>query len=149
MAADPVQAAAFAAELRTLIGELVRRVRSESDTLTPRLAAVLGHLQRDGAMSTSALALRQHVRHQSMVATLKELEALHYIERRPDPGDRRATLIAISPEGSERLEAERLRRSSWLAQAIAARLSERELAQLVDCLPLLQRLIAVDDEAPD
>jgi DNA-binding MarR family transcriptional regulator len=145
--ADPETPLEIADELRSIVGRLVRGVRARSDTLSPRLAAVLGYLSREGPMTTSALASRQQVRHQSMAATVKELEDRGYVERRPDPSDGRSTLITIGPGGEARLDEERTRRLAWFAEIIEARLSRAEQRQLGACLPLIERLIDEPDEA--
>lgn len=40
-----------------------------------------------------------------IIATLDELEGRGYIERRPDPGDRRVRLLAITDEGRTVMDA--------------------------------------------
>lgn len=133
----------IAAGLRLVIGQLVRRVRT-ADTLLPRLAATLGYLDREGSMTTSDLAIRQHVRQQSMAATLAELDARGYIDRRPHPSDRRKILISISEAGRGRLDDERHGRSSWLNDAITEQLSPAEQSCLASSVQLLGRLIEYD-----
>jgi len=40
-----------------------------------------------------------HVRKQTMAQAVEELEQLEYVERRPDPSDRRARLVFLTPRG--------------------------------------------------
>jgi len=40
-----------------------------------------------------------HVRKQTMTQAVEELEQLGYVERRPDPRDRRARLVFLTPRG--------------------------------------------------
>ena len=92
-------------------------------------------------MTTSELAERHSVRQQSMAAKLAELDAHGYLERQPHPTDRRKILIAISQDGRDRLNDDRRRRVSWLAEAITDRLNSREQRVLANTLSLLDRLM--------
>jgi DNA-binding MarR family transcriptional regulator len=47
----------------------------------------------------SELAKRAHVRKQTMAQAVEELEQMGYVERRPDPHDRRARLVLLTPRG--------------------------------------------------
>ena len=113
----------IASDLRYIVGQLARRTRERDIvTLSTRLAETLSYLDREGPMTTSELAERHSVRQQSMAAKLAELDAHGYLERQPHPTDRRKILIAISQHGSDRLNDDRRRRVSWLAEAITDRL---------------------------
>jgi DNA-binding MarR family transcriptional regulator len=131
-----------ASELRLVLGQLVRRLRAEY-TFPVAQASVLGRLDREGPLTTSALAAAERVRPQSMAQTLAELEDERLIGRRPDPADRRQTLIEITGRGRARLREERRRREHWLAEAIAAELTPVEQQTLLDAVPLLRRLTEV------
>ncbi len=50
-------------------------------------------------ISVSELAKRAHVRKQTMAQAVDELEAMGYVERRPDPMDRRARLVILTSRG--------------------------------------------------
>ena len=127
-----------AGDLRIVLGQLVRRLRSEY-TFPISWAAVLSQLDREGAQTTSELAQMAHVRPQSMAQTVAEIEADGLVSRRPDPADGRRVLIEITEAGRTRLRDERRRRESWLAEGIRA-LTPDERRTLVDALPILQRL---------
>ena len=130
---------ALAAELRVVIGRVIRRLRAEHGfSLTH--GAVLGRLDRDGALSTGDLAAAERVRPQSMGQTLAELEAGGLVSRRPDTVDRRRTLIEVTDHGREVLAEERARREGWLAEAIETGFSPREQDVLRRAVPLLDRL---------
>jgi DNA-binding MarR family transcriptional regulator len=101
---------------------------------------VLGRLDREGAQSTSDLALAERVRPQSMAQTLADLQADGLIERRPDPGDRRRMLIELTEQGRHALEEDRRNREGWLARAVADTLSPEEQATLARAVKLLERL---------
>jgi len=132
-------ATASASDLRLAIGRLVRRMRAEH-TFSISQLTVLGRLEREGARTTSALALAEGVRPQSMAETISDLVEQGFAERRPDPGDRRQTLIELTELGRETLARERERREGWLAAAIAGGLSAAEQETLAQAVPLLGRL---------
>ncbi|RKR91515.1 DNA-binding MarR family transcriptional regulator [Micromonospora pisi] len=133
------EAAAIAAELRTAMGKLTRRVKHE-DRIPLGQVAVLGALDRDGAMTISDLAADQRVRPQSMARTVGLLIEQNLLTRRAHPTDRRKSLVDLSDMGQAALEAERGRRAGWLAQAIDAELTDEERALLARSAALLERL---------
>jgi DNA-binding MarR family transcriptional regulator len=50
-------------------------------------------------IQVSKLTQLAHVRKQTMAQAVEELEQLGYVERRPDPSDRRARLVFLTPRG--------------------------------------------------
>ncbi|MBC9712641.1 MarR family transcriptional regulator [Streptomyces sp. TRM66268-LWL] len=135
------ESAALAAELRTAMGKLARRVKHE-DRIPLGQVAVLGALDRDGAMTTSDLAADQRVRPQSMARAVGLLMEQGHITRRAHPTDKRKSLVELTPAGRAALEAERGRRAGWLAQAIEGELSAAERESLARTVTLLNRLAA-------
>jgi DNA-binding MarR family transcriptional regulator len=131
--------ARVASELRVVLGQLVRRLRAEHRFPLSH-GAVLGRLDRQGPLSTSDLAVAERVRPQSMAQTVADLESDGFVERKPDPNDRRRALVGLTPQGKAVLEADRRQREGWLAQAIAEDLSPEEQAVLRDAVELLRRL---------
>ena len=83
--------------------ELFARLASEGyEDLHPRHWAVLAYLDEDGVRATELARLSG--RHKQVVGRLvDELENLGYVERRPDPADRRAKLIVPTERGLEQL----------------------------------------------
>lgn len=66
--------------------------------LHARHAAVLAYLDEDGVRATELARLSGQ--HKQVVGRLiDELEELGYVERRPDPGDRRAKLVVPTTRG--------------------------------------------------
>ncbi len=73
------------------------------DDIQPRAGAVLAHLRADG-IRASELA-RASGRHKQVIGSLvDDLERLGYVERRPDPVDRRAKLICPTDRGLLQME---------------------------------------------
>ena len=128
-----------AGELRIVLGQLVRRLRSEYSFPISH-AAALSRLDREGAQTTSALARAERMRPQSMAQTVAELESAGLVRRRPDPLDGRRTIIELTELGRERLRVDRRRREGWLTEAILSELSPDEQQTLVAALPLLERI---------
>ncbi|MET9279056.1 MarR family transcriptional regulator [Streptomyces anthocyanicus] len=135
------EAAAIAAELRTAMSKLTRRVKHE-DRIPLGQVAVLGALDRDGALTTSELAADQRVRPQSMARAVGLLMEQNLVTRRAHPTDGRKSLVELSDAGRAALDAERGRRVGWLAQAIEDELTDRERALLAESAALLERLAA-------
>jgi DNA-binding MarR family transcriptional regulator len=128
-----------AADLRLVIGRLVRQVRQEA-TLPMGQAAVLGHLDRTGPMTTSDLAAAERVRPQSMARTVARLVELGLVEQASHPTDRRKVLISATAAGRAALEEQRERRAGWLAEAITEKLTPAEQRTLARSVELLGRL---------
>ncbi|MBO1335863.1 MarR family winged helix-turn-helix transcriptional regulator [Streptomyces sp. VRA16 Mangrove soil] len=133
------ESAAVAADLRTAMGRLMRRVKHE-DSIPHGQVAVLGVLDRDGAMTTSDLAADQRVRPQSMARAVGLLTEQGLVTRRAHPTDGRKSLVELTEAGHAALDAERGRRESWLARAIAAELTDEERELLAGSATLMERL---------
>jgi DNA-binding MarR family transcriptional regulator len=131
--------AMVASELRVVLGKLVRRLRSEN-RLSFAHGAVLARIDRCGPSSASELAAAERVRPQSMAETVGDLEAEGLVVRSPHPTDKRSTLISMTDTGRATLEADRLLRQGWLAQAITEHLSAAEQRTLAAALEVLRRL---------
>jgi DNA-binding MarR family transcriptional regulator len=134
--ADAIRAAT---ELRAVLGQLMRRLRSENTRPQAQLA-VLSRLDRGGPQTTSGLAAAEHMRPQSMAEVVAELQGDGLVDRTPDSTDRRQRLVALTEEGREFVKRERRRREDWLSQAIADEFTPREQAVLVEAIALLGRL---------
>ena len=131
--------ALVASELRTVLGQLVRRLRTQH-RFPLMHGSVLGRLDRGGSSSVSELAVAERVRPQSMAQTVGELEADGLVNRSPDPEDRRRALVELTDQGRAVLEADRRARDGWLAQGIERDLSPRDQEVLAKAVELLRRL---------
>jgi DNA-binding MarR family transcriptional regulator len=126
---------ALASDLRVVVGQLIRRLRSEH-RFSISQAAVLGRLDRHGPCSVSDLAAAEKVRPQSMAQTVSDLEQDGLVERRRDPDDGRRQLVLFTERGHAELVADRARREGWLAQEIERMpaADQRALARAVELL---------------
>jgi DNA-binding MarR family transcriptional regulator len=131
-----------ARDLRVLVGRLRRRLREQdgANDLTASQMAVLGRLLQDGPASTSGLAAAEHVRPQSMAATVGSLEERGLVVRNPDPTDGRRQLMTLSESGLGFVHVSRQARDEWLARALEERYSDAERDVIVEALELLARL---------
>jgi DNA-binding MarR family transcriptional regulator len=70
--------------------------------LRPRHGAVLAYLDEQGSRATDLAA--QSGQHKQVIGTLvDELVALGYVERQPDPADRRAKLVVPTAKGLDEM----------------------------------------------
>ena len=142
-APPPEHASALAAELRSLVGKLKRRLREQASTgdLTPSQVAVILRLEKEGPATTSGLARAEGMRPQSMAAVVAALEAQGLVSGTPDPADGRQTLLALTDDCRRRLEEGRAARQDWLSRTLQSRLSAEEQALLAEAARLLRRLV--------
>ncbi|MFF4285716.1 MarR family winged helix-turn-helix transcriptional regulator [Streptomyces sp. NPDC001633] len=74
------------------------------DDIQPRTGAVLAYLRADGIRASELSQLSGQ--HKQIIGTLiDDLERLGYVERRPDPADRRAKLICPTDRGLLQMQA--------------------------------------------
>ncbi|SED31461.1 DNA-binding transcriptional regulator, MarR family [Amycolatopsis tolypomycina] len=138
----PAHVAESAGWIRGVVGQLHRRLRhvDNAGILTLSQSAVLHRLHREGPATQGELAAAEHVRQQSMAATLGVLDELGYLARTPDPADRRRVVISLSEAGRDTVRGIQQHRDEWLAQALLDELSPAELDAVTRALPLLQRV---------
>lgn len=70
------------------------------DDIKPHHANIFTFVPPEG-MQVSQLTELAHVRKQSMTQTVEELEKLGYVERRPDPNDKRGKLVFLTERGKK------------------------------------------------
>jgi DNA-binding MarR family transcriptional regulator len=89
--------------LFSLQDELFARLADAGyDDLHPRHGSVLAYLDEDGVRATELARLSG--RHKQIIGRIvDELEELGYVERRPDPEDRRAKLIFPTGRGLDQV----------------------------------------------
>jgi len=122
---------------------VARRLREMSQEslapwdITPAHLRALRVLKRHGAMRLSELSEHLHIAPRSTTEVADALESRGLIERRPDPGDRRATLVEVTGHGADVLDAIRAARGTE-AERVFGRLSEEDRAHLARILRKLQ-----------
>jgi DNA-binding MarR family transcriptional regulator len=98
------------------------------DGIRPAHAGVFPFVDDDGT-PVSELARRANVRKQTMRESVEELERLGYVERRPNPADRRSRLVFLTARG-EAVRPVTHRTGRAVEERWASLLGERRLADL-------------------
>ncbi|MET0935131.1 MAG: MarR family transcriptional regulator [Luteibacter sp.] len=130
-----------AADLLTACGQLIRRLRAESNNqeLSWSQVAVLARLEANGATSIADMARAELVKPQSMGVTLSVLEDEGLVERTPHPTDGRQFLFRLTAEGVKARQRVRAAKQTWLASAVAT-LTAAEQRDLVTAADVIRRL---------
>ncbi|HMG44130.1 MAG TPA: MarR family winged helix-turn-helix transcriptional regulator [Acidimicrobiales bacterium] len=110
---EPVDAHAAPARLRTLPSWLVNQVALAANrAVAEGLAAagtrrhhysLLAALDDVGPASQAELGRRTMIDRSDVVAAVNELADQGYVERTPDPADRRRNVVSLTPAGRRRL----------------------------------------------
>jgi DNA-binding MarR family transcriptional regulator len=129
-------------ELMAAVGQLLRRLRSEtnSDDFNLSQLSALARLDQNGAMTTADLARLESMKPQSMGAILAALEQEGLVERRAHPTDGRQILFGMTSEGAEIRRQRGIAKREWLLEAMA-KLDAAELKTIMDAIPLIKRLV--------
>jgi DNA-binding MarR family transcriptional regulator len=128
-------------ELMLSIGQLVRRLRAETnkDELTLSQAATMSRLDRAGLATTADLARAEAVKPQSMSATLTSLEEAGLVQRRPHPTDGRQVLFGLTEQGVEARRQRTVAKRAWLLAAMS-KLDPNDQQILISAAALIKRL---------
>jgi DNA-binding MarR family transcriptional regulator len=132
----------LANELREVSTELRARLRvaSLAEPLSMSQTAVLARLHKFGPMTVADLARAEHVKPQSMGATVVSLEADGLVARSSDPDHGRRLNVSLTEAGKRALLAGRAARQAWLSRALEEHLDVAEQKQLLEALSLLKRI---------
>jgi DNA-binding MarR family transcriptional regulator len=138
---DSPSAARVAGEIRGTLGSLYRRIRQTKKVgdLTLPESSALSQLQHTGPMTAASLAKLEQISPQSIGATVASLEVKGLVERSADPADGRRVILSLTSAGDATVEARRSARDQQFTRALNA-LSAAERAQLLDVMPVLNRL---------
>jgi DNA-binding MarR family transcriptional regulator len=119
---------------------VARRLRDTSQEtlapwdITPAQLRALRMLRRHGVMRLSELSDRLRIAPRSATEVVDALEKRGLAERRPDQGDRRATLVEVTDDGGSVLDA--IRGSE--AERVFSRLTSADRSQLARILRKLR-----------
>jgi DNA-binding MarR family transcriptional regulator len=125
--------------LQDAFWSVARRLRETSQEtlapwdITPSHLRALRVLTRHGVMRLSELSDHLHIAARSTTEVIDALEARGLVERRPDPDDRRATLVEVTEHGTGVLDAIRAARGTETERAFG-RLSQTDRAHLARIL---------------
>jgi DNA-binding MarR family transcriptional regulator len=115
---------------------MAREALAEWD-VTPSQARALGVLRRHGPLRLGDLAEHLHIVPRSATEVVDALEERALVDRRPDPADRRATLVALTARGDEVAAGIRAARTSG-AGSLFAQLPAPDRAELARLLAALR-----------
>jgi DNA-binding MarR family transcriptional regulator len=133
--------ATLGGQLRSAVGRLYRRFRSErpEGSLGDAALAVLTRLQKHGPQTLTELSAYDRVSPASMSQTVNRLTSAGYAIRTRDPGDGRKVIFSATEEGSELASAARAQRNAWLDEQLRA-LSAEDRAVIARAADLLSRI---------
>jgi DNA-binding MarR family transcriptional regulator len=132
----------LATRLRSALVRSSRRLRQEAGTgLSPSLTAALATVERHGPLTPSELAIRERVQRPTITRVVFRLQEAGYVTRAVDPGDRRSSLITITPAGRALLAAARTRKDAFLSERLEA-LGTEDRATLERAAALLEGMLA-------
>ena len=136
-----VEAADLGGQVRSAVGRLYRRFRSErpDGSLGDTALAVLTRLHKHGPQTLTELSEHDRVSPASMSQTVNRLTSAGYAVRTGDPDDRRKVLFSTTAEGDELASAARAQRNAWLDQRLQA-LSAEDRAVIARATALLSRI---------
>jgi DNA-binding MarR family transcriptional regulator len=127
------------AELLAAMGQLIRRLRAESNELSWSQVAIMTRLDA-GAITTADLARAEGMKPQSMGTTIAALEDMGIVERKPHPTDGRQMNIQLTPKAAVLRKSARDAKRTWFAQAVA-RLDKDEQETLFAAGEIIKRLV--------
>jgi DNA-binding MarR family transcriptional regulator len=118
----------------TLIENEVRqRLRRHFDMTLPRFDLMAQLDKAPQGMTLGELSQRMMVSNGNVTGLVERLLALKLVERRPDPKDRRATIVTLTAEGRRAFRAMARTHEAWIADIFGA-LSANEISTLMKLL---------------
>jgi DNA-binding MarR family transcriptional regulator len=113
--------------------------------LTRARAALMFQLFRQGPTVQRVLSSALGVSPRNVTGLVDALEAERLVARAPHPTDRRATLVALTDQGSSIVAALDIERQKWALQ-LFAEVSSGEIAVFIDVLDRVHRAASTDGE---
>jgi DNA-binding MarR family transcriptional regulator len=133
--------------LRFSVARLSRLLRQQDESgLSPTATAILVTIGRDGPLTLGELAASEQVAPPTITKVIDRLEDAGFVDRIPDPTDKRVCRVALTPAGQLQLDDNRTRRTVWLAERLAT-LPTEDRDRLGDVVDMLEHLIAPGSDA--
>src|SRR5207302_8602439 len=108
----------LATRFRFALFPLVRQLRHHNVDLSPSQASALATISRRGPLTVGELAKAEHVSSPMITKIAKALEEDGLVTRSVDATDKRITQLAITKDGSRRLDRSRPRTTAGLARQL-------------------------------
>jgi DNA-binding MarR family transcriptional regulator len=144
----PQDEASDAVRLAMAVFRLRSRIRIEAGLRSTGIPisqlAVLGRIIDEGPTTAAALAAGEHVTQQAIAQSLATLKQRGLVDKQPDPGDGRKSLVTATAAGRELRESLTVSREEWLARAIDAAVKPGERALLREAIELIERIADVE-----
>ncbi len=121
--------------------DVERRLGSAGPGMTMLQCGILRHLEH-GSLTSNELARRMMIKPPSLVAVVDALERDGYLQRQPDPRDRRRTPLHITPQGEALLKKVPLCAETDALSVALGHLGERKAEQLARLLEELAVKVA-------
>jgi DNA-binding MarR family transcriptional regulator len=134
----------LAVRLRHVIARTARRLRQEAgEGLSPSQAAALAPIDRHGPLTPSELAVRERIQRPTATRLIARLEETGFVDRTPDPTDRRSCVVSLTPAGRELVGRVRIRKDAYLSRRLRD-LDADERATLDRAAAILERVLEGD-----
>ena len=130
----------LARRLTPAVLRLSRRVRPASGELALGHFSVLATLQRFGPQRPSDLARIELFSQPAVTRVVAALEDRGLVVRRPSPEDARSSLVEITPDGSELLQATRAEQAQTVAELLEE-LEDEDVQRLAAAIEPLERIV--------
>lgn len=131
----------LASRLRLTITRTARRLRQQGGTeLSPSQMSALATVEKCGPVTPSELADHERVKRPTATRIVARLAEQGLVSRAADPGDRRSSLVSISPAGKALLGKLRGRKNAYLARRLRE-LDADEISALERAAGVLEHLL--------
>jgi len=121
--------------------------RAQEMSLTLPTCKVLAYLERNEGISQARLADLTSIEPMAMVRILDRMQADGLVERRPDPADRRARSLYLTPKSKPALD-EIWRLAALTRSEAFAGISQPERDAFLDVLARLDRNLSLLEQVP-
>jgi len=143
--ADP---AALSDRLLLTLARVGRQLRRQNPPgLSVALYSALATTADRGELAIGELAEAERVPASAATRIADRLEEAGWVERRPNPRDRRGVIVSITAAGRQLVRERRERGNAWLSVRLAG-LTAAERQTLADALCVLDTAVARDDGSP-
>ncbi len=126
---------------RLIRAEMERRIAQAGVSVTPAEGRTLANIARIGCVRQNVLAERMGLEAMTLSTNLDRLEARGLVSRRPDPADRRAKLVDLTPAANAVLDHVR-RISDQLRADLSRGMPQARWTQLLEQLKQIRADLA-------
>ncbi|HWU07884.1 MAG TPA: MarR family transcriptional regulator [Streptomyces sp.] len=136
---SPMEVVALVKQINSLVGTAVEPLYDGASLTAPELDLLIPLRYASGPVIARRLADQLQLSRAGISKTLAKLEGRGFIERAPNPADRRAALVTVTPAGAEAVDA-LFPRQLAVERELLAGLGE-DRAKVLEALNLLIRVM--------